>query len=523
MGVLETLRSEAREPYGGTKFWADSKAGMIGFAAALPVTMALGVVSGMGPVAGVHCFIVVGLVAALFGGARMMVCGPSVAIAVIVATILADNGGDLGQLALIAVLAGVMQVLLGLFGIGRFASYLPHIVMAGFLSGIGARILWTQAAKIVPLGMDDAAIVGVSLAVMLLWPRKIEKYFPGPLAGVGSGILLSLFLPGAALLGELPTGLPVPVISIPSVGFPGSALHSAIVLTLISTAYTLLLAITADTFTGGQHNSNRQLVSLGIANVTAGFVGTMPGSGNLNTLTVIRFGGRTVMAGVITALLLAAVLAFFGPYVSWVPLAALSAIILRVGMGLIEWRFLRRIATIRKDFVAVMLITMGLACFVDPLVAVIFGVIAASVINTDRLEQLELDSVISVPLLDSVFFGTETEGDPFQARAGLLEFRGAFTVASSRKLVRMIGDDIREHDLVIFDLSKLTHMDDSAAHLMALLIGRARQSGTEIIFVGIRQKVREVFYAFDVLQHVPAERIVDTRDEARELARGILN
>ena len=170
-----------------------------------------------------------------------------------------------------------------------------------------------------------------------------------------------------------------------------------------------------------------------------------------------------------------------------------------------------------------MLITMGLACFVDPLIAVIFGVIAASVINTDRLEQLELDSVISVPLLDSVFFGTESEGDPFSARAGLLEFRGAFTVASSRKLVRMIGEDIREHDLVIFDLSNLTHMDDSAAHLMALLISRAGLSGTEVVFAGIQQKVREVFYAFDVLQHVPAERIVGTRDEARELARRILN
>ncbi len=188
MPFLETLRSEDREPYSGEKFWADLKAGMIGFAAALPVTMALGVVSGMGPVAGLHCFIIVGLVAALLGGARMLVCGPSVAIAVIVATILADNGGDLVQLA-----------------------------------------------------MDDIAIVGVSLAVMLLWPKTVERYAPGPLAGVGSGILLSVFLPGAALLGDLPTGLPVPVISIPSIGSLGGALHSAILLALISTAYTLLL------------------------------------------------------------------------------------------------------------------------------------------------------------------------------------------------------------------------------------------------------------------------------------------
>ena len=249
----------------------------------------------------------------------------------------------------------------------------------------------------------------------------------------------------------------------------------------------------------------------------------MPGAGNLATMTIIRFGGRTVMAGVVTALLLAALLAFFGPYVSWVPVAALSAVILRVGLTLIEWWFLRRVFTIRLDFVAVMLLTMGLAFFVDPLMAVIFGVIAANVINTDRLEQLELDSVISVPLLDGIFLESEDEGDPFRARAGLLEFHGTFTVASSRKLVRIIGNDIREHALAIFDLSNLTHIDDTAAHLIALLIDRARQSGTEIIFVGIPEKVREVFYAFDVLHHVPAERVVTTRDEARELAVRILN
>ena len=521
--MLKALQSEKREPYSSEKFWADLKAGTIGFASAMPIVMALGVVSGIGPVAGLHCFIVVGLVAAVLGGARMLVCGPSVAMAVIVATILADNGGDLVQLAIISVMAGGMQVLFGLCGIGRFVAHLPHVVMSGFLSGIGALILWKQAAKIVPSGLDDIAIVGVSLAVMLLWPRKIETYVLGPLVGVASGIVLSRFLPGAVLLGEVPTGLPVPVIALPSLDGLAGAVGPAILLALLSTGYTLILAVTADTFTGGQHNPNRQIVSLGIANITAGFVGTMPGSGNLATMTLIRFGGRTVMAGVVTALLLAALLAFFGPYVSWVPVAALSAVILRVGLTLIEWRFLRKVFTIRPDFVAVMLLTMGLAFFVDPLMAVIFGVIAANVINTDRLEQLELDSVISVPLLDSVFLESENEGDPFRARAGLLEFHGAFTVASSRKLVRIIGNDVREHALVIFDLSNLTHIDDSAAHLIALLIDRARQSGTGVICVGIPEKVRKVFYAFDVLRQVPAERIVATRDEARQLAMRILN
>ena len=110
--MLKVLQSEKLEPYGREKFWADLKAGTIGFASAMPIVMALGILSGIGPVAGLHCFIIVGLVAALLGGARMLVSGPSVAMAVIVSTILADNGGDLAELALIAVMAGGMQVLL---------------------------------------------------------------------------------------------------------------------------------------------------------------------------------------------------------------------------------------------------------------------------------------------------------------------------------------------------------------------------------------------------------------------------
>ncbi len=520
--MLTAFRSEKREPYSGEKFWADLKAGTIAFASAVPICMALGVVSGIGPVAGLHCFIVVGLVAALLGGARMLVSGPSVAMAVIVATILADNGGDLAELAVIAVMAGGMQALLGLWGIGRYVAFMPHIVMVGFLSGIGARILWTQATAIVPSGLDDVAIAATSLAVMLLWPNRIGKFIPGPFAGIVFGTILSMFLPGAELLGEVPTGLPVPLISIPSIDVLAGAVGPAAVLALISTSYTLMIAVTADTFTGGQHNASRQMLSLGIANITAGVVGTMPGSGNIATLTIIRLGGRTVVAGIITALLLAALVAFFGPYVSWLPVAALSAIILRVALSLIEWRFLFKVFTIRADFAAVMLITLGLAFIVDPLVAVIVGVIAANAINAGRRQLQELDSVISVPLLDSVFLDNAPDGDPYRARAGLLQFRGAFTVASSRELIRIIGDDIREHELVIFDLSQLTHIDDSAAHLVALLIDRANQTSTEIIVCGIPDQVKDVFFAFDVLRKVAADRIVDTRSDAKELAARIL-
>ena len=138
---------------------------------------------------------------------------------------------------------------------------------------------------------------------------------------------------------------------------------------------------------------------------------------------------------------------------------------------------------------------------------------------------MELDSVISVPLLDRTFLaadGEESDAEPFDARVGLLAFRGAFTVASSRKLVRMVGADIREHEVVIFDLSRVTHIDDSAAHMIALLLERAGKEDTETIIMGMSGEVRVILEAFDVLRRVPEGRIVRELDDARELAERLL-
>jgi len=168
----------------------------------------------------------------------------------------------------------------------------------------------------------------------------------------------------------------------------------------------------------------------------------------------------------------------------------------------------------------VMLLIMGVTIFVDPLFAIVFGVIAANIVSATQLESLELDSVISTPLLDSTFGGEPS--DEYEARVGLLAFRGSFTVSSSRKLIRQIGDDIRDHEVVIFDLSNATHIDDSAANLLALLIDRAKQTGTGIVMFGASDRIRQTLFAFDVLDRISDDRIVETQEEARNLAWSLL-
>ena len=135
-----------------------------------------------------------------------------------------------------------------------------------------------------------------------------------------------------------------------------------------------------------------------------------------------------------------------------------------------------------------MLMTLCLTVFVDLISAVAMGLIVAGLANAGQLENLELDSVVSVPLLDQMFLyeGEEVEGsDPFEARVGMVALRGSFTVASSRKLVWTISLDIKDHEVVIFDFSGATYIDDSAAMVIKKLIDVATDEETETIVIGL--------------------------------------
>ena len=225
------------------------------------------------------------------------------------------------------------------------------------------------------------------------------------------------------------------------------------------------------------------------------------------------------------AVLLLALLLGFGPYVESIPLAALAGVLMKVGWDIIDWRLLRRIRHIRREHLFVMLTTLCLTVFVDLISAVAMGLIIAGLANAGQLENLELDSVVSVPLLDQMFLyeGEEVEGaDPFEARVGMVALRGSFTVASSRKLVWTISLDIKGHEVVIFDFSGATYIDDSAAMVIKKLIDVATDEETETIVIGLSGDVAETLDALDVLREVPPERIVENLDEAREIAKNIL-
>ena len=172
-----------------------------------------------------------------------------------------------------------------------------------------------------------------------------------------------------------------------------------------------------------------------------------------------------------------------------------------------------------------MLATFCLTVFVDLITAVALGLIAGGMVHARRLERLELDSVVSVPLLDAAFFaGEETSphDDPLAARVGMVALRGTLTVASSYKLVSVIGLDIKEHEVVIFDFSDTVYIDDSAAMVIGQLLEIAARSETKCIVMGLSDDPAATLHSLDILKSIPKNRIVGTLDEARLIAKDLL-
>ena len=521
--------------------------GLTSAVVALPVSLAFGVASGLGAAAGLYGAIAVGFFASVFGGTRSQISGPTAPMAVAMAVIITSHSSNLAEALTVVMMGGLLQVLLGVLRFGRFVAYTPHVVVSGFMSGIGVIVMLIQTLPFLgaptalggPLGalraLPDAleninvnafAIALATLIVGVLWPRRWTRFMPGPLMALIVGTLLGvLALRDVPVIGPVPTGLPQLQLALPSAGFLVSAIQPALILALLGSVDSLLTSLVADSLTGTRHNADRELVGQGIGNLVAGLIGGVPGAGaTMGTVINIRAGGRTQVSGALRALVVLALVLGLGRYVEPIPHAVLAGILMKVGWDIVDWRMLARLHRMRREHLFVMLLTLGLTVFVDLVTAVAIGLIAAGMAHARQLERLELDSVVSVPLLDLAFLSETTRigSDPFSARVGLVALRGSFTVASSHKLVGVISADIKDHDVVIFDFSAATYIDDSAAMLIHQLIEVATQERTEVVVASLSGSVAETLGALGVLQEVPAERLVATRDEARTVAYRLL-
>ena len=521
--------------------------GVTAMVVALPVALGFGVASGLGAAAGLYGAIAAGFFAAVFGGTRSQVSGPTAPMSVAMAVIVTGYASDIAEALTVVVMAGCLQVLLGLSRIGRFVAYTPHVVISGFMSGIGIIVVVIQLLPFVggvsvaggalgalgalpgavaDLNVSAFVIAAATLAIAVLWPRRFAKYLPAPLVALLAGTLLGvLWLTDAPVIGAVPMGLPEFRFESPGWSFLARAVEPALILALLGSVDSLLVSLVADSLTRTQHSPNRELVGQGVGNIAAGLIGGVPGAGSpILTVTNIRAGGRTPVSGVCYALLMLGLVLGLGRFVEPIPHAALAGILVKIGWDIIDWRLLSRIHRLQREHLVVMLTTLALTVFVDLVTAVAVGLIAAGMAHARQLERLELDSVVSVPFLDREFLGRRTaSSDPYSARVGLVALKGSITVASSHKLVAVIAEDIKDHEVVIFDFTGTSYLDDSAAMVIEQLLEVADREHTSYILMGLSGTVSHTLHALNILRQVPDGQIVETLEEAREVSYGLLS
>ena len=540
-----SLALRARRPsYGMDDFRGDLLGGITAGVVSLPIAMGYGILSGLGPAAGLYGAFATALISAIVGGARGVIPGPNVVVATVVAVVVTDYASSLAEAATIGIMAGAIQLVFAVLRLGRYITYVPQSLISGFFTAFGILVIASQAfpalgvatggvglldnVNALPEAIRDRNADALTLALLclllgVLWRGRLSRLLPGSFAvllvGTAAG---ALWLDSAPVIDEIPLGLPDIDVSALSTDFVVRAIEPAFMLALLSSISILVVSLNMDVITGDQHQSNRTVFGLGLGNIVAALFGGLSAAASSATFVNIFSGGRTVIAGLTVAAFLLVVLVFAGPVVEHIPLAVLAAILIAAGWNLIDWRFVRRLHRIPASFSIVMVVTVALSVFTTLAAALLVGLVVAWLLNARRLEELEMRSLASVPLLDAtVLNGDEIgEADRFAARSGLVVLPERVTMASARQIGRVLRVDLSQHRATIFEMSRVQFLDDSAAVMISDLIHVARsQGGKRVIISGMPEDVDARFHSMALLDDVPVDDFASDLDEAKQKLR----
>ena len=524
----------------------DILGGLTAAVVALPLALAFGVASGAGALAGLYGAIIVGFFAALFGGTPSQVSGPTGPMTVVMA-ILFLRFGDPGIVFTIVMLGGLFQMLFGFFKLGSYINLMPYPVISGFMSGIGCIIIILQLPPLVGAvtpegGMlhtlaalpailasinTQALIPGLAaLAIVFLTPEKVRQLLPSPLLALVFGTLAAAFLfTGAPVIGEIPSGLPalhMPVFTL--VDFP-LIVRYALILAFLGSIDSLLTSLVADSLTRTAHDSNRELRGQGIGNFVAGLFGAIPGAGaTMRTVINIRSGGNTKFSGMIHAVVLFAVVMGFSQVVVHIPHAVLAGILIKVGIDIIDWRYLKRIIRAPKAGEVIMLATLVLTVVVDLITAEAVGMVMASLLFVKRMaatQQQHMRLASQPGQLENLDAEESAILEKAAGRIVLFHIEGPMSFGSAKEIARVLRSS-REQDVLIVNLADVTFIDSSASITLEEVIMDVQKQGDTVILCGLRENVQDVLSRFGILGLVRPDCVVDTRLEALRKAGSLL-
>jgi SulP family sulfate permease len=516
---------------------------------ALPLALAFGVSSGAGAIAGLYGAIAVGFSAALFGGTPSQISGPTGPMTVVMGTVFVamtagnpDNGVAIAFT--IVMLGGLFQILFGILQIGKYVTLMPYTVISGFMSGVGIIIILIQLGPL--LGHPSSANVvdsiqnfpahlqtlnpqafglGIlTLAIVFGMPRRLNQIIPSPLFALIIGTLISvLALSGDAVprIGEIPTGLPTlhfPVIELSQMK---TILSYGLMLGILGSIDSLLTSLVADNITQTQHDSDRELIGQGIGNLISGLIGGLPGAGaTMRTVVNVKAGGRTPLSGIIHALLLLLIVFGAGDLTESIPHAVLAGILIKVGIDIIDWSFLKRAHRVSLKAAGVMYGVVVLTVFVDLVTAVAVGVFVANMLTIKRLTDFQIDSIkaISDGSNDRIL-NDEERYLLHHSRGKILLFHlsGPMSFGAAKAISQQLSL-VRAYDVLILDVGEVPQLGVTASLAIENMVKEANRNSHDVYVVGAKGEVRDRLHRLQVFDRVPPEHIVMNRLDALQQA-----
>ena len=546
--------------YSKSDFTSDLMAGLIVGIIALPLAIAFATASGVPPENGLITAIIAGFLISFFGGSDFLIGGPTGAFIVIITGIIAGYGFQ--GLLIATIMAGIFLVLMGVFKMGAIFKYIPYPIVVGFTSGIALTIFSTQMNNFFGLGLgempedfysgvpsefirkwifyfsegsinwQETALALSCLVICFTW-KRVTKKIPGSLIALIFAVVVSLVVDydfatisaGGQGSGEGSWGLNLSEFQFSQL--PG-LLSPAFTIAILCAVESLLAAMVADGATGKRHHANTELIGQGVANIVTPLFGGIPATGALaRTMASINNGGKSPVTGLVHAVVLLLIMLFLMPYVSYIPMACLAAILVQVAYNMSEWKTFKYLLRGDKSDVAVLLITFFLTVIFDLTIAIEVGVLLAVVLFVRRVMQTTHVNVLTGNSLaateDSEKAAMEdTDRLAIPDGVEVYEIDGPFFFGLASRFEELEGTKSGSVKVRIIRMRKVPFIDSTGVNNLRSLCERTSKRGVTVILSGVTDEVYQTLKKFGVDEEIGNENIfphiIPALERATELA-----
>ena len=542
--LIDALRHYRRDDLA-----ADVGAGLTVGVVALPLAMAFGIASGVSPESGLFTAIVAGFIISALGGSRVQIGGPAGAFVVLLYAIVERYG--LANLLLSTMFAGVLLLAMGALKLGGLIRFIPVSIVIGFTNGIAVIIAFQQVRDFLGLSIErmpanfffqiqtltaaastvhlPAVLLGLaSLALVALWPksylpndalwRKALARMPGTVAVLVLGALavhlgLSVETIGSRF-GGIPQGLPT--LAFPAFDWATAQMLAAPTLSiaLLGAIESLLCARVADSMSGDRHDPNQELMAQGLANMVSPLFGGIAATGTIaRTVTNVRAGARTPVAGIIHAITLLAILMVFAPLAANIPLASLAAILLFVAWGMGDWKAFGQLRRYSLSYRLILLSTFVLTVVFDITVAVEVGLVMAGLFFIHRVSRLTRLEAVELP--------PEEVKTANGGRIELWRVFGSLFFGSVDRLEVLSAPGRAVPEVLVLEMHQVLNLDTSALEALQELHAHLQRHGGRLLIAELTGQPLSLIERSGFREQLGRDALFARTRDALEAARGV--